>query len=226
MQTDAWEREYKNPNFLTKYDKPQKDTLRFVKYLKKHNFDFKNAKVLDLGCGTGRNSNFFASKGCQVYGFEISKTALDLAKERAKEEGLDVKYFLKSMIELSDFADETFDIVLDVTSSNSLDENERGVYIKEVNRVLKKEGFFFFKGLCLEADQNAKNLLKNSPGKEQGTYFLKEIGLTERVWSREDLLSYYGKFFEFIFLERKSSYLEMSSRHYKRNFWIGYLVKK
>jgi SAM-dependent methyltransferase len=225
IQTDTWEREYQNPKFLTKYDRPQKDTLRFFKFLKKQGFDFKDLRVLDLGCGTGRNSNFFASKGCQVFGFEISKTAINLAKERAKEEGVVVDYRLESMTNLNSFPSEYFDVVLDVTSSNSLNEADREVYVNEVNRVLKKTGFFFFKGLCLDGDLNAKNLLKNSKGQEKDAYFIKEIGLTERVWSAKDLKEYYGRFFEFIYLEKKTSYLQMLDRQYKRNFWIGYMRK-
>lgn len=225
MQKDVWEREYQNPKFLTKADKPQNDILRFVKFLKKKEFTFKSIKVLDLGCGTGRNSNFFAGLGADVVGIDISKTAIGLAKERAVEEGLNVSYILDTIGKNLPFEDNVFDIILDVTSSNSLDEKEREIYIEEVNRVLKKDGIFFFKGLCLEADQNAKQLIKTSPGKEKDTYFIKEIGLTEKVWSKEDLISFYRKYFKFDHLERKTSYLQIGGRLYKRNFWIAYLTK-
>jgi SAM-dependent methyltransferase len=226
MQTDAWEREYRNPKFLTIALKPQEDILRFVKFLKKKKFDL-SGKLLDLGCGTGRNSNFFAELGFSVCGFDISKTAIDVAKKTAIEKQLSsVNYGLKNIGVAFDFPDESFDLILDVTSSNSLNENERDVYIKEVYRLLKKDGYFFFKGLCLESDKNAKTLIKNFPGKEKDTYFLKDIGLFERVWTKKDLQDFYGNFFDFDFLDKKSSYQTMSSVKYKRNFWIAYLKKK
>jgi hypothetical protein len=34
-QGNIWEKEYNNPLLLTKNDGPQKDTLRFLKFLKK-----------------------------------------------------------------------------------------------------------------------------------------------------------------------------------------------
>lgn len=225
MQIEAWEREYKTPKFLTVSDKPQEDILRFIRFLKKKKTGF-SGTLLDLGCGAGKNSNFFAGLGFSVWGFDISNTALSLAKERAKIDNLNVQYDFKNIGEEFDFKDESFDIILDVTSSNSLNEKERSLYIKEVYRLLKKDGYFFFKGLCLESDQNAKNLIKNFAGKEKDTYFLKDIGLVERVWSRKDLEDFYGEFFNFQFLDKKTSYLQMSGRKYKRNFWIAYLTKK
>jgi len=88
-QGNTWEREYKNPSFVTKNEGPQADTLRFLKFLKKEEkFKVENKKILDLGCGTGRNANYLAEMGNNVIGIEISKTALELARTRAYEHGL------------------------------------------------------------------------------------------------------------------------------------------
>ena len=47
-----------------------------------------NNKVLDIGCGTGTIGLFLASKGMRVVGTDISKNAIYIAKENAKELGL------------------------------------------------------------------------------------------------------------------------------------------
>src|ERR1035437_608240 len=85
-QEQIWEREYQNSKLVTKDDKPQTDTLDFFKYLKRgKGIALSGLRALDLGCGTGRNSNYLALEGSIVTGIEISSTALRLAIERAKE---------------------------------------------------------------------------------------------------------------------------------------------
>ncbi len=222
-QEEVWDREYRKSKLLTKENKPQSDVVRFVRFLKDEGVNFENSKVLDLGSGTGRNSFYFAELGAKVTGLEISKTAVDLAKKNAEEAGLSVEYVKKNIGEEFALEDDSFDVALDVTSSNSLNEAEREIFLKESHRVLKNGGYFFTKALCKEGDVNAKHLLKNFFGKEKDTYIMPDLGVTERVWSKEDLISTYEKYFKILHMEKKTSYSRMNDRSYKRNFWIVYL---
>jgi SAM-dependent methyltransferase len=231
-QGNIWDREYKNPKLVTKNDGPQKDTLRFLKFLKKEQgYYVEKRNILDLGCGTGRNANYLAEDN-NVIGIEISKTALNLAKERAGELGVNVDYRLGDIGDPYDIADNSIDIVLDVTSSNSLNDEGREIYLNEMNRVLKKGGpastqggYIFVRALCKDGNKNVKNLLKSSPGREYDTYILKEIGLTERVFSREDFIKMYSKYFKILNLEKKTSYTTFNDRVYKRDYWLAYMSK-
>ena len=130
------------------------------------------------------------------------------------------------MGQLLEFENNSFDLIIDVTSSNSLNENERQIYVQEAHRVLKSGGNFFVKTLCKDGDHNAKNLIKLSPGPEVDTYIMPEIGLTERVWSKEDFVSYYSRYFIIEKLEKKTNYSRFNGRSYKRNFWLAYMSKK
>jgi len=225
-QEQVWDKEYRNSKLLTKDNKPQTDVVRFAKFLKKEQkFDIENKKVLDLGSGAGRNSLYFAELGALVTGIEISKTAIDIAKSYMSKGPFDINFVKQSMGEKFPVDDCGIDIVLDVTSSNSLNEVEREVHISEVSRVLKQDGYFFVKALCKDGDDNAKFLLKNHPGPEKDTYVMPELGVTERVWSKEDFMEYYGKYFNVVHMEKKTTYSRMNSRVYKRNFWICYLKK-
>jgi SAM-dependent methyltransferase len=226
-QGKAWEREYQNPKLVTKKGEPQADTLRFFKFLKKKE-DFKlfSKNILDLGSGTGRNSNYLSEKGNSVIGIEISKTALNLAKERASALGVSVDFRLGDIGEKYDIDDDSIDVILDVTSSNSLNESGREIYLNECNRVLKSGGYMFVRALCKDGNKNVKELLKKNPGKEYDTYTLKEIGLTERVFSREHIVKMYGKFFKILSLEKKTSYTAYNSKLYKRDYWLLYLKKE
>ncbi len=225
VQEHVWDREYKKSKFLTKENKPQADVVRLVDFLKENNFEIENSKILDLGSGTGRNSFYFTELGAEAVGLEISKTAIEIGEENAKEAGYAIKYIKQSIGERFPLEDKSFDIALDVTSSNSLTEAEREVYLKETHRVLKEGGYFFVKALCKEGDANAKYLLKNNPGKEKDTYIIPDIGVTERVWTKEDFVVTYEKYFKILNLEKKTSYSRMNDRSYKRNFWIAYMQK-
>ncbi|MFZ2522568.1 MAG: class I SAM-dependent methyltransferase [Minisyncoccia bacterium] len=228
-QEKEWDREYKRSKLLTLENKPQADVVRFVRWLRKtEKVDLEHKSVLDLGSGTGRNSFYFAELGSKVVGFEISQTAITIAKENFKKiDGLsyDISYDKKNIGERFYVVDESVDIVLDVTSSNSLNENEREVCLSETSRVLRSQGYFFVKAMCKDGDLNAKHLLKTCPGQEKDTYILPDLGVTERVWSREDFIKTYDKYFKILYLEKKSSYSKMNNRSYKRNFWICYMEK-
>ncbi|MCX6735499.1 MAG: class I SAM-dependent methyltransferase [Candidatus Parcubacteria bacterium] len=224
MQNMTWEREYRNPQLVTKGEEPQKDTLRFLKWLKKEqNVVLENLAVLDLGCGTGRNSNYIASLDNKVTGFEISTTALELARSRGK--GISVNYQHQNIGAAYPLADNSIDLILDVTSSNSLNEKEREIYLSEAARVLKPGGCFFVKTLCKDGDQNAKNLIKKNPGPEADTYINTDMGLVERVFTEKDFRDLYTKDFQILYLEKKTSYTRFKNQSYKRNFWLAYLQK-
>ena len=226
-QGRSWDSEYKNKKLVTNKSEPQADTLRFFKFLKKdqkYKIEYRN--ILDLGCGTGRNANYLAEKDNSVIGIEISKTAIDIAKTRAKELGVSVDYRMGDIGVPYEIEDDSIDIVIDVTSSNSLNEKGREIYLKEVHRVLRKGGFVFVRALAKDGNKNVKNLLKNSPGREYDTYFLKDLGITERVFSKDDFIKMYEKYFKILKFEKKTSYSTMSGVVYKRDYFLAYMKKK
>ena len=45
LQYKIWEKEYQDPRLVTKDSKPQACTLRFLKFLKKNDFDFVGAEI-------------------------------------------------------------------------------------------------------------------------------------------------------------------------------------
>jgi len=226
-QYEAWEKEYRAPQLLTGRDVPQNDVLRFLKYVKKTGKQrVEDMTVLDLGSGTGRNANYIASLDNEVVGMEISPTAIKLAKARADKMELDVSYLQQSIDTKYTFPDNHFDLILDITTSNSLNEKEREAYLEESYRVLKSTGYFFVRALCKDGDKNAKNLIKLSPGPEYDTYIMRELGLVERVFSEEDFRKLYGKYFEIVEIVKKKGYARLNNQSYKRIYLLAYLKKK
>ena len=227
MSHNFWEKEYKNPTFLTKEMDPQTDTVRFFKFLKKEEkFDCFDKQLIDLGCGTGRNSLYAFELGAIPHGMDISKTAISHGLNYLKQRDVDIDLRVGSIGETLPYDDDFFDVALDVTSSNSLSEKEREVYRSELKRVLKPGGYMYIKALCKDGDENAKELLKRFPGAEQDTYILPEQKITERVWTKQDFMDFYSPIFKILHLETKESYTTMGDRRYKRRFWIGYMKKE
>jgi SAM-dependent methyltransferase len=227
-QTDAWEREYRQPQLVTKDAGPQSDVKDFLKFLRrKEHVELSGLKVIDIGSGTGRNTNYLAELGNEAYGMDISKTAIKIAKERATALKLPIPptYHIQSIGDPYPFEDNSFDLALDVTSSNSLNERERASYLSETRRVLKPEGHFFVRALCKDGDQNAKNLIKLSPGPEHDTYINNDMQLTERVFTEADFRTAYEPYFAILELSKKTTYARFKGQSYKRNYWLAYLKK-
>ncbi|PLX22204.1 hypothetical protein C0584_00415 [Candidatus Parcubacteria bacterium] len=226
-QAEVWEKEYHGrPQLITKHNEPQATFLRFLKFYKKiFTKDFHGQKAFDAGCGTGRNSNYLSKLGFDVYASDISHSAIGEAKKRAKENDLKIDYFVSDLSEKQWFEDSSFDLVIDVTSSNSLDEKGRNVFISEVHRILRPGGCFFVRALCIDGDKNAKNLVKNFPGPEYNTYKMPELGLIERVFSRVEFEEMYSKYFKILKIVKESGYTKFGNQSYKRNFLVAYLQK-
>ncbi len=226
-QQTTWNNEYKNPKHLLHLsNEPQKGTLKFLKFLRKQKVDVAEQRVIDIGCGNGRNGNELADRGAAVTGMDISPAAIRMATTDARERKLDATYLVHDIGSPWPLDDGAFTLALDVTSSNSLLAAEREVYLSELIRTLAPGGWLYLKTLCLESDKNAKHLIKTSPGPEPDTYVLPGLSLTEHVFSREKLLATYSPHFEIKKLEKKESYTKMDGKSFKRQFWVGYLKKK
>jgi ubiquinone/menaquinone biosynthesis C-methylase UbiE len=98
----------------------------------------KGKKVLDYGCGNGVHSIFPAKAGAEVVGIDLSELQLEIARERAGNEGMEDKVnFLLMDCEKLDFPDNSFDVILDGGTFSSLDLKKA---YPELARVLKPEG--------------------------------------------------------------------------------------
>ena len=230
-QQDAWDREYRTQQLLSPSLVPQADVVRFVRWLKKEHkrggdlLDFEKLTVLDLGAGTGRNSMYFAEQGSEVFAFEFVPTALAEARAYATHHGLSIQYRLHDIGEPYQLKDESIDIALDVTSSNSLSDVARATYLKEVHRTLVPGGYLFLRALSLEGDAHAKELVKRNPGPDPDTYIHPDLKIVEKVFTRESLLETYAPYFTLRSLERVQHYATSAGRRYKRSYWIGYFQK-
>lgn len=88
----------------------------------------KNVKVLDLGCGAGNNSKFFAEKGFDLYGIDGSKTAIEICKQKFEQWKLSGTFTVGDFLNLP-YKNNFFDLVIDRESlyANKFNDIKRAV---------------------------------------------------------------------------------------------------
>jgi SAM-dependent methyltransferase len=103
-------------------------------------------KVLDAGCGGGRNLTYFFRTGFDVSGVDQSAAALAEIQSRAAvlAPNLPAENFRLEAVEKLSFNDATFDVVLSSAVLHfARDENHWREMVREMWRVLKPGGIFF-----------------------------------------------------------------------------------
>lgn len=90
--------------------------------------------VLDAGCGTGENTLLVASLGVPVIGVDVAETALTMAREKARERGLDAEFEVADAFHL-DRLGRKFQTVLDCGLFHTFNSDERPGYVASLAAV-------------------------------------------------------------------------------------------
>ena len=98
-------------------------------------------RALDLGCGTGTNSITLAKNAWQVTGIDFSKRAIQLAKKKAKQNDVQVDFYLEDVTRLKKVSGK-FDLILDIGCFHSLPDSKRSIYIENIEQYLIHGGTF------------------------------------------------------------------------------------
>ena len=97
--------------------------------------------VLDYGCGVGSVTEKIAKLNpLKLYGIDISDVSINKAVKNAKDQGLKVNYLVDNC-ESTQFESNTFDLIF---GSGILHHLNLQIAIKEINRILKKDGEMVF----------------------------------------------------------------------------------
>lgn len=227
MNKKFWNDEYKNPQHLTMSAEPSSDLITFVRWAEKNaewNPFPKDGFILDIGCGNGRNIIALGKEsGMKGLGFDISEEAIRQA-EKVKGD-LPIDFVVKGAEEKIDLPDESVDVVLDMMASHFLNHGERTAMVSEVVRVLKPYGWFFFKTFILDGDKNAHMLIANSPGGEKNTYLHPRIGVSEHVWTEDEIYETFTPHFKIYKLIKSHKHIK-DGKPYKRRTVSVYMEKK
>ncbi|MBU0517774.1 class I SAM-dependent methyltransferase [bacterium] len=134
----------------------------------------KKDKVLDLGCGAGLQTLILGKKCKEITGVEISESAV--ASARRKSEKLRNRInsrFLCSKLEDAKLEDESFDKVFSICVIEHISNYEE--VLKEIHRILKKQGQIVFSVDCLETITDSDLIEKH----KKDHFVVKYFGIEE-----------------------------------------------
>jgi ubiquinone/menaquinone biosynthesis C-methylase UbiE len=128
---DIWAKQYDTNNNRTR----DLDIKATKETLSKYSFN----SVLELGCGTGKNTKWLLTKARYVLGIDFSKEMLKIAEEKINNETVEFK---KADINKKwEIENKTFDLI---TSSLTLEHIRNLNHIfKQAHTQLKDNGLFF-----------------------------------------------------------------------------------
>jgi SAM-dependent methyltransferase len=98
-------------------------------------------RVLELGCGNGRNATYLASFGCAVDAIDFSAPAIGWARERADRAGVPVSFQHCSIFD-AQFTAGSYDLVYDSGCFHHLPPHRRNDYARLVQRALRPGGSY------------------------------------------------------------------------------------
>lgn len=96
-------------------------------------------RVLELGCGNGRNAVYLARQGCTVDAVDFSARAIGWAQERAASAGVSVTFQCCSAFEAA-FTPGSYDLVYDSGCFHHVPPHRRKDYVDVVDAALQAGG--------------------------------------------------------------------------------------
>jgi len=124
------------------FGEPNAFAQKALSYMREYGFE----RILDLGCGDGRDSVFFALEGLNVHAVDFAREGVKILKREAEEAGVNVR---SRVIDysggLTGFKDESFQTVYSHLSLHYFDDHTTSHIIEEIQRILCHGGLFFIK---------------------------------------------------------------------------------
>ncbi|HET9520249.1 MAG TPA: class I SAM-dependent methyltransferase [Candidatus Limnocylindrales bacterium] len=99
-------------------------------------------RVLDVGCGTGRNSLHLAALGHPILGIDIAAAATERAMAAAAEQGAPAEFLRLDAFQLSALG-RTFDTIVDIGLFHTLQPADRVAYAASLRAAIAPDGRCF-----------------------------------------------------------------------------------
>ena len=120
-------------------DKPDRELTELIE-----SKEISPRNVLDVGCGTGTDAVYLASKGADVTAIDISREAVRIAREKADKAGVKVNFIAGDFLE-NEFTRESYDFVNDRGFFHIISPSRREEFAVKINMVLKNRGYYYLR---------------------------------------------------------------------------------
>jgi len=139
--------------------------------------NYTGSKLIDLGCGEGRNSIFFAKKGFEVLAIDISEKGLKKAEKYAEEERVKIKTLKENIINCT--LDEKYDIVFSTGVLHYLPPEQRIKKFQNYKDFTNTDGINAFSVFV------KKPFIKKAPDADTKAYLFKSGEIMTYYWDWE-----------------------------------------
>lgn len=164
---NEWEDRWDFNNWAKSYDRDVIEDKGSLKIYKNYNLILQNvydivkklnkkdAKILEIGVGTGNLASKFLNDNYDIIGIDQSREMLAVAKEKYPKLKVRLGEFLKIPYE-----NKVFDIIVSTYAFHHLKEEEKRIAIREMMRVLKDDGKIIIGDLMFESKKAEEEILK------------------------------------------------------------------
>lgn len=139
-----WYKNWFGNEYLTIYaHRDEWEAQKLLKLIQNHIHLDKSIKIVDLCCGQGRHALLLAEQGFEVYGIDLSRTLLEIAKYK-KDPGQKAFFIQADMRYLPMFR--SFDLLLNLfTSFGYFETDKQNIAVfEQFSQVLRNQGNFVF----------------------------------------------------------------------------------
>src|SRR3990172_2538139 len=121
------------------------------------------SKVIEFGCGEGRDSIFLAKSGFDVTAIDNAPSAIQRAKKRATEEGIELNFLVGDVTALKSIPDNSYDLGVNIACLHMFPRYEdRRRHLSEAFRVLNRKAIFYLLNMAmLEKEEISKEFGEN-----------------------------------------------------------------
>jgi len=169
---------------------------KFQKKMLDKTLDFlpSNPRLIDLGCGDGRDTQYLQEKGADVVGIDLSRGMIDLARKKYTNCA-----FLHSDMRDTVFPNNTFQGTWASTSLSNIPKSELSSVEKEIYRILEKGSIFCFSFKVGEGEGFEESLVEGFET-YHSYYTLNELKVELNLFEVIDSKGYPGEIFNSEFM--------------------------
>lgn len=139
MEGNIWDSQHEKYAQTDWIDKPSLFAEFSVTYFPKE------GKILELGCGQGQDTRFFAEHGYSLVALDSSQKGIEYAQEKTPEVlKSTIEYHVADIAKPLDFGDDTFDVVYSHLAIHYFSTEETERLFAEIYRVLTPGGILAF----------------------------------------------------------------------------------